>query len=92
MGILWNLLLTPTCFECNVIGGMHVFHFKMYISAVFGLIAMNLTLYSPTVTWYMCAEFAAFTTFGTKGVNVLVFGQVVVTALDPKSLTVWVAV
>ena len=53
---------------------MHVFHFKMYISAVFSLITMNLTPYSPTVTWYMWAGFAAFTPFGTKGVNVWVFG------------------
>ena len=70
---------------------MHVFHFKMHISAVFCLIAMNLTPYSPTVTWYMCAKFAAFPTFGTKGVNVWVFGQVVVTTLYPKGLTIWVA-
>ena len=39
---------------------MHVFHIKMYISAVFHLNAMNFTLKSPTVTWYMCAKFAAF--------------------------------
>ena len=71
---------------------MHVFHFKMYISAVFVLIAMNLTPCSPTVTWYMCAEFAAFTTFGANGVNVWVFGQLVVTALYPNGLTVWVTV
>ena len=33
---------------------MHVFHFKMHISAVFSLLAMNFTSYSPTVTWFMC--------------------------------------
>ena len=47
---------------------MHVFHFKMYISAVFWLIAMNLTPYSLTVTLYMCAKFAAFLTFGRVNV------------------------
>ena len=63
---------------------MHVFQFKIYISAVFVFIAMNLTPYSPTVTWYMfdCAN----------GVNVWVFGQVVVTALYRNGLTLWVAV
>ena len=69
---------------------MHVFHFKMHISTVFCLIAMNLTPHSHTVTWYMCAKFAAFPPFGTKGVNVWVFGQVVVTALYPNGLTIWV--
>ena len=71
---------------------MHVFHFKIYISAVFGLIAMNLTPYSPTTNWYMCAEFAAFTIFSIRGVNMWVFGQVLVTALYPNGLTIWVAV
>ena len=71
---------------------MHIFPFKICIYAVFSLIAMNITPYSPTVTWYMCAEFAAFTTFGAKGVNVFVFGQVVVTALYQNGLTIWVAV
>ena len=70
---------------------MHVFHFKMHISPVFRLIAMDLTPYSPRVTWYMCAKFAAFPTFGTKGGNIWVFGQVLVTALYPNSLTIWVA-
>ena len=71
---------------------MHVFNFKIYISAVFSMIAMTLTQYSPIVTWYICAKFAVFPTFSTKGVNVWVFGQVVVTALHPNGLTVWVAV
>ena len=48
---------------------IQLFHFKMYISAVFGLTAMNLTPYSPTVTWQMCAEFDAFTISGTKMVK-----------------------
>ena len=47
------------------------------ISAVFCLIALNVSPYSPTVTWYMCAKFEAFPTYRTKGVNVWVFGQVV---------------
>ena len=66
---------------------MHVFHFKIYISAFFSIIAMNLTPYSPAVTW--CAKFAAYPTFGTKGVNVWVFGQVAVTALYPNGLTIF---
>ena len=65
---------------------------RLYILAVFGLIAMNLTSNSPTVTWYMCDEFAAFTTFGTKAVYVWVFGQVVAIALSPKGLTIGVAI
>ena len=71
---------------------MHVFHFKMYISADFRLNAMNFTPYRPTVTLYMCAEFAAFTISGTKSVGVWVCGQVGVTALYPNGLTVWVAI
>ena len=68
---------------------MHVFHFKMYISAVFLLIAMKYTPYSPTVSGLECA---AFTISGSKYVGVWVFGQLVVTALYPNSLTVWVAI
>ena len=49
---------------------MNLFCFKMYISAVFSLRAMNFTPYSRTVTWHMCDEFTAFTTFGTKAVYV----------------------
>ena len=48
----------------------------MYISAVFRLIAMNWSSYSPTVTCCICAEFAAFTISGTKSVVMLAFGQV----------------
>ena len=59
-----------------------------YISAVFGLIAMNWSPYSPTVTWCMCAKFAAFTISGTR--QPLAFGQVVVAALYPNGLSVWV--
>ena len=58
-------------YSCLNIRDMHVFHFKMYISAVFCLIAFNLTPYSPTVTWYMCAKFAAFPTFHTKGAELM---------------------
>ena len=54
---------------------MHVYHFRIHISAVFRLFAMNFTPYSPTVTWYMCAKFAAFTIFGTQGVNVGVWSS-----------------
>ena len=53
---------------------------------------MNLTAYSPTVTWDMWAKFVAFPTFSTEAVNVRVFGQVVVTALYPNGLTVWVMI
>ena len=56
----------------------YVFHFKMYISAIVHFIAMNLIPYSPTVTSYNRAKFAAFPTFGTKGVNVWVFGVVAI--------------
>ena len=63
-------------------------HFKMHISAIFRLFAMNLTPYSPTVIWQVCAEFAAFPAFGSKGVNVWVCGHVVVTALYPNGLTI----
>ena len=54
---------------------------------------MNFTPYIPTVTWHMCAEFEAFTISSIKSVlAVLAFGQVVVTALYPNSLTEWVAI
>ena len=76
------------CQSCLNIGDMHVFHFKMYISAVFWYIAQNLSPYSPTVTCYVCAKFEAFPTFRTRGVNVCVFGQVVVTALYTHGLTI----
>ena len=66
---------------------MHAFQFKMYI---FSHLAINFTQYSPTVTWYMCDEFAAFTTFGTKAIYVLVFGRVVAIALSLNDLTIWV--
>ena len=59
---------------------MYLFHLKICISVVFSLLAMNLTLYSPTVNWYMCDEFAAFTTFSPKAVYVWVFGGVVAIA------------
>ena len=54
---------------------------------------MNFTPYSPTVTWYMCAKYAAFNIFGTKGVNVWVCGQVVVTqpSRQEKTYTVYVS-
>ena len=45
---------------------MHIFHFNMYIYAVFGLIAMHALPYSPTATWYMYADFAAFTSSRTR--------------------------
>ena len=70
---------------------MHVFRFKMYISGVFCLIALNLSPYSPTVILYMCAKFETFPTYRTKGVNVWVFGQVMVTALYTNGLTIRVA-
>ena len=60
----------------------------MYISAVFCLIAMNFTPYSPTVTWYIGEEFSLLTNSGTKSVGVWVNGQVVVIALYLNSLTV----
>ena len=65
---------------------MHVFHFKMYNSAFFlpSVLSMNFTPYSPSVTWDVCDEFAAFTTFGTEAVYLLVFGQVVAFALSPN--------
>ena len=71
---------------------MHVFHFQIYICAVFRLIAMISAPYSPKVTWYICAEFAAFTFSGSKSVGLWVFGQAVVTVLYPNGLTVWVAI
>ena len=55
---------------------MHVFHFKLYISAVFSLIAMNFTPYSPTVPWCMCAAFAAFLIEGTRAFHVGVLVEV----------------
>ena len=67
---------------------MHVFHFKMYISAVFSLLAMNFTPYGPTVTWHMCDEFAACTILGIKAVYVWVFGRVVAIAFSSNYLTI----
>ena len=61
---------------------MHVFHFKIYISAVFSLIAMNFTPYSPTVT-----EFAALLLAPSC---VWMFGQVVAITLSLNDLTIWV--
>ena len=75
------------CSRCLNIGDMHMFHFKMYISAVFSLIVMN----SPTVTWYMCAELAAFICSGTRSVGVWVIYQVVAIVLSLNDLTIWVA-
>ena len=81
-----SLGVFDTMLEPLNIGDINIFNFKMYISAVFGLIAMNASPYSLTVTWYMCAEFAAFTSW------VWVFCQVVAIAFSPNGLTVWVAI
>ena len=102
MGVLWNLILvaifgrrayifSKQCKSCLNIGDIHLFHFKMYISAVFCLIAINRSPYSPTVTWYICAELTAFISSGTKSVGVRLFGQVVAIALCLNDLTIWVA-
>ena len=68
---------------------------KNYISTWSGLIAMMVSTYGPTVTFYMWAQFAHYV-FGLSiswcDVDLWAFVQVVLIALNPNGLTTWVAV